>query len=63
MLLGVPGIKPGRMIHCFLKDATSHAFTNAYAEQVLPAVATQLGDQEHELDHAIWRYESERAPQ
>ena len=63
MLLGVPGIKPDRMIHRFLKDATGHAFTNAYAEQVLRAVATQLGVREHELDHAIWRYESERASQ
>jgi hypothetical protein len=63
MLLGVPGIKPDRMIHRFLKEATGHAFTNAYAEQVLRAVATQLGVQEHELDHAIWRYETERASQ
>lgn len=63
MLLGVPGIKPDRMIHRFLKDATGHAFTNVYAEQVLRAAATRLGVQEHELDHAIWRYESERASQ
>lgn len=63
MLLGVPGIKPDRMIRRFLKDATGHAFANAYAEQVLRAVATQLGIQEHELDHAIWQYERERASQ
>ena len=63
MLLGVPGIKPDRMIHRFLKDAAGHAFTNAYADQVLRAVAAQLGVQGHELDHAIWRYESERASQ
>lgn len=63
MLLGVPSIKPDRMIHRFLKEATGHAFTNAYAEQVLRAVATKLGVQEHELDHAIWRYETERASQ
>lgn len=61
MLLGVPGIKPDRMIHRFLKDATDHAFTNGNAEQVLRAVAAHFGVQDHELDHAIWRYESERA--
>jgi hypothetical protein len=63
MLLGVPGIKPDRMIHRFLKEATGHSFTDAYAEQVLRAVAAQFSVQAHELDHAIWRYESERASQ
>lgn len=63
MLLGVPGIKPDRMIHRFLKDAAGHAFGNTYAVQVLQAVAAHFGVQEHELDHAIWRYESERASQ
>ena len=61
MLLGVPGIKPDRMIHRFLKEATGHTFTNAYAEQVLRAVAAYFDVQENELDHAIWRYERERA--
>lgn len=60
MLLGVPGIKPDRMIHRFLKDAAGHAFTNADAVQVLQAVAAHLGVQEHELDHAIWAYERAR---
>ena len=57
MLLGVPGIKPDRMIHRFLKDAAGHAFTNAYAEQVLRAVAAHFGVQAHELDHAVWWYQ------
>lgn len=61
MLLGVPGIKPDRMIHRFLKDAAGHAFSNTYAVGVLRAVAAHSGVPEHELDHAIWRYESERA--
>jgi hypothetical protein len=61
MLLGVPGIKPDRMIHRFLKESTGHAFTNACAEQILREIASRLDVQAHELDHAIWRYESERA--
>jgi hypothetical protein len=60
MLLGVPGIKPDRMIHRFLKDATGHSFTNAYAAQVLRAVAPHFGVQEHKLDHAIWGYERDQ---
>ncbi len=36
MLLGVPGVKPDRMIHRFLKDAAGHSFSNAYAEVVTP---------------------------
>lgn len=63
MLLGVPGIKPDRMIHRFLKDAAGRAFSNTYAVGVLRAVAAHSGVPEHELDHAIWRYESERASQ
>ena len=61
MLLGVPGVKPDRMIHRFLKDATGHAFTNTYAEQVLQVIAGRFGVQVHKLDHAIWRYESMRS--
>jgi hypothetical protein len=61
MLLGVPGVKPDRMIHRFLKDATGHAFSNAYAARVLRAVAAHFDVQEHELDHAIWGHERERA--
>lgn len=61
MLLGAPGVKPDRMIRRFLKCAAGHAFTNAYAEQVLQEAAQRLGAQPHELDHAIWCYESARA--
>jgi hypothetical protein len=57
MLLGVPGVKPDRMIHRFLEDAAGHALTNANADKVLRVVAANLGIQAHELDHAIWAYE------
>ena len=63
MLLGVPGIKPDRMIHRFLQDATGHPFTNTHAEQVLRAAAELLRAEPHEFDHAIWGYQSTRARQ
>jgi hypothetical protein len=63
MLLGVPGVKPDRMIHRFLKEAAGHAFSNTQAVEVLHAVAAHFGVREHKLDHAIWRYESQRASQ
>lgn len=63
MLLGAPGVKPDRMIHRFLKEATGHTFTGAEADQVIGCVARALDVQPHELDHAIWRYESERSRQ
>jgi len=61
MLLGAPGVKPDRMIHRFLTDATGRTFTNAEAERVLLAAAERLGVKPDDLDHACWSYESERA--
>jgi len=61
MLLGAPGIKPDRMIHRFLQDAIGRPSTNARAEQLLQATAETLGAEAHELDHAIWSYQSTRA--
>jgi hypothetical protein len=61
ILLGLPGVKPDRMIHRFLKDAAKHEFTDAAAEQTITAAAQQLGVQPHVLDHAIWSFESKRA--
>jgi hypothetical protein len=63
MLLGAPGVKPDRMVHRFLREAAGHAFTNAAADLVVRGASEQLGVQSHELDHAIWRYESARARQ
>ena len=63
MLLGAPGVKPDRMIHRFLKEATGHAFTDTEAERTTRAAAEQLCVQSHEIDHAIWRFESMRAQQ
>lgn len=63
MLLGAPGVKPDRMIHRFLKEATGHTFTGAEADQVIGCIARALDVQPYELDHAIWRYEGERSRQ
>jgi hypothetical protein len=61
MLLGSPGIKPDRMIHRFLYDAAQRSFTSAQAEEILSVAAAQLGVPANELDHTIWRYESDKA--
>jgi len=63
MLLGRPGVKPDRMVHRFLEEACGHRFTDARADQVVTDAATELGVQANELDHAIWKYESELARQ
>ncbi len=61
MLLGLPGVKPDRMIHRFLKEATGRGLTNREAERVLIEAAQEFGVPVHELEHAIWRRESDRA--
>jgi endonuclease III len=65
MLLGAPGVKPDRMVHRFLSAAlrARRRFTNEDAEQVVAVVAARVGVQPHELDHAIWCFESARARQ
>jgi hypothetical protein len=63
MLLGRPGVKPDRMVHRFLEEACGHRFTDARADQIVTDAAAELGVQANELDHAIWKYESERARQ
>lgn len=60
MLLGAPEVKPDRMIHRFLREATGHDFTNADADDALCAVAQHFGAEAHVLDHAIWLYERSR---
>lgn len=48
------------MIHRFLRDATGRPFTNARVEQLLQVAAETFGAEPHELDHAIWSYQSTR---
>jgi hypothetical protein len=63
MLLGAPGVKPDCMIHRFLKEVTRRSLTNTHTEQALRTVADILGVHPHELDHAIWCYQSSGAQQ
>jgi len=62
MLLGAPGARPDRMVHRFLREAAGHAFSDAQAESAVIAAAERLSVQPHVLAHAIWRYESSKAP-
>ena len=64
ILLGRPGVKPDRMIHRFLKKATDHKWSDAQANDLVVAAAAQIGARgvaPHELDHAIWSFESRKA--
>lgn len=61
MLLGRPGVKPDRMVHRFLSDATGNIRTNGDAERLVEEVAERLGVEPSALDHAIWSYESAKA--
>jgi hypothetical protein len=61
MLLAVPGVKPDRMVHRFLRDARGHAFADRDAAWATENAAMKLGVEPHELDHAIWRFESARS--
>jgi hypothetical protein len=59
MLLGRPGVKPDRMVHRFLHEATGTRWNDADAAGIVEAVAARMtGVAPHELDHAIWSYES-----
>jgi hypothetical protein len=61
MLLGAPGVKPDRMIHRFLRAAQGRDVTNAAAERLIRAGAGRLEVQPYELEHAIWKYESDQS--
>lgn len=61
ILLGAPGVKPDRMIHRFLTDASGQKLSDANAEALIRDVANTLSVAPHVLDHAIWRYESDRS--
>jgi len=62
MLLGAPGATPDRMVHRFLRDAAGHNFPGGQAQSAVAAAAARLGVRPHVLGHAIWRYESSKAP-
>lgn len=66
MLLGRPGVKPDRMVHRFIDDAMAAAdqpgrLSDAAAEALVNAAADQIGSEGYQLEHAIWKWESDRA--
>ena len=61
ILLGRPGVKPDRMVHRFLTNATGTDWSNSAAENLVNAVAEALDVPAASLDHAIWSYESARS--
>jgi hypothetical protein len=61
MLLGAPGVKPDRMVRRFLRGALCRDVTDREAEKLIRAAAERLEVQPHKLDHAIWKYESDRS--
>lgn len=59
MLLGLPGVKPDRMIHRFLQTATHRNWSDLHAEQLVTQAASLLdGVEAHQLEHSIWSYQS-----
>jgi hypothetical protein len=55
-------VKPDRMVLRWLTRHSRTPVDPATARQLLPAVAQIVGCTPWELDHAIWRAESGRAP-
>lgn len=66
MLLGRPGVKPDRMVHRFINDAMTAAgqpdrLSDPAAEALVNAAASEIGSEGYQLEHAIWKWESDRA--
>lgn len=62
ILLGRPGVKPDRMVLLFVREALGDDTIGVKAaDRLVTEAAGKLRFEPHELDHAIWRYESDRA--
>lgn len=62
MLLGRSGVKPDRMVHRFIADSIGgNTLSNQDADRVITSAAAEMGVPAHELEHAIWKWESDRA--
>ena len=62
MLVGLPEVKPDRMIRRFVAAALGRPRETAVgvdeARNLVMAVAARLGVSPRALDHAIWAYQS-----
>ena len=61
MLLGRPGVKPDRMVHRFIRRVLDIKVSNSDADALVSAAAGELGVAPEQLDHAIWKWESDQA--
>lgn len=66
ILLGVPGVKPDTLLHRFVsealaQDAGSKTLTSTEVVRLVSSAAKRFAVEPHILDHAIWRYESDRS--
>jgi predicted nuclease of restriction endonuclease-like RecB superfamily len=65
MLVGLPGVKPDRMIRRFVADALAvdeAAVSEAEARRLVTAAAARLGVGLSDLDYAIWLHQSGSKP-
>jgi hypothetical protein len=60
MLLGWPGVKPDRMIHTFIENATGRKMSNGDAEKLIRDTAKELKTGPVSLEHAIWSWQRNR---
>jgi hypothetical protein len=62
MLVGLPDVKPDRMVRRFVADALGRSGATAVgadeARDLVMATAARMGVSPRELDHAIWSYQS-----
>ena len=56
MLLGHDDVKPDIWIQRFVQDKLPNVKSSGEASRLVHSVATRLGVDARELDHAIWRY-------
>lgn len=62
MLLGHDDVKPDTWIQRFVQDKLPNVKTSGEASRLVHSVATRLGVDARELDHAIWRYRRQHPP-
>lgn len=60
MLCKVPGVKADRMIVRYVTDVLGRIVSPEEAATLMMAVSTHLGQDPILIDHAIWRYASDR---
>lgn len=60
MLIGIDGVKADTLVTAFVDEAISRSTTPEECERLVGEAASYFGRSRIELDHAIWRHESDR---